>query len=597
MGIKQLIFYSIFHFLMLSYGMAQSTADSLHIVFMDDVSVYDLETPQTKVSDLSEGEAVLSQWIIYAQFSSYLEASLDSITVDADSIKAHVYLGPSYEWVRFEVGDLDQELLKHLRYVNLDLEDEKFNYQSLVQVYEEIIGFYEERGYPFVEVKLEGLTIEEGEVSARMVVNPNRYIRIKEVVNAGDAVISENYLSRYLGMRPGSAFQKTKITEKAPQRLNQLPFAAQRRSPLIQFVEDEAIVNVFLNKRNASRFDFVLGVLPNSAETGQLLFTGTANMELQNTLGAGERLYFQFQRLRPETQELVLEVNYPYLPDLPFGVNGLFNLYTRDSTNRDIRFNVGVLYMLEGGDYVRGFWNQFNSDVLSVNQAQIINSKRLPQVLDVRNSIYGVEFLRQNLDYRFNPRRGWSVFINVGGGTRRILRNSEIEGLRDPNDESFDFASLYDSLNLSGYQVRGHADVAYYLPVSKFTTIKFNLRSGYQNSSSTVLRNEAFRIGGNSLLRGFDEESIFSSQYHIFTLEYRLITGQNSNMFVFGDGAYIIDQTEGDERQDYPYGFGLGMNFETPVGIFGLTAAVGSQRGNPLDFQSTRIHFGYVSLF
>jgi hypothetical protein len=44
-------------------------------------------------------------------------------------------------------------------------------------------------------------------------------------------------------------------------------------------------------------------------------------------------------------------------------------------------------------------------------------------------------------------------------------------------------------------------------------------------------------------------------------------------------------------------GFGAGLTFETKAGIFGLSYAVGKQNSNPLDFRSSKIHFGYVNIF
>ena len=43
-----------------------------------------------------------------------------------------------------------------------------------------------------------------------------------------------------------------------------------------------------------------------------------------------------------------------------------------------------------------------------------------------------------------------------------------------------------------------------------------------------MVRNELFQIGGNKLLRGFDEASIFTPTYSILSLEYRLALGKNS---------------------------------------------------------------------
>jgi hypothetical protein len=48
---------------------------------------------------------------------------------------------------------------------------------------------------------------------------------------------------------------------------------------------------------------------------------------------------------------------------------------------------------------------------------------------------------------------------------------------------------------------------------------------------------------------------------------------------------------------DFPFGFGAGAAFETKIGIFGLSYAMGRQLDNAISFKSGKIHFGYVNYF
>ena len=558
---------------------------------------YKLPKPSGYFSDTTAIQAYLFAWRQSAINQGFIETSVDSFQCKYDTCHAILHIGPQYQWLALDLSDIEPIALKTMGVQARNWESVRFDFEALRKLQMQLVGFYEDRGFPFAEIQVDDIVINSGQVSGRLSLKKNRFILIEEVVNAGDAKISALFLERYLGLYKGRPYKKSLIADEAPRRLNELPFARQRRDPLIQFKEDQATINVFLNKRNASRFDFVLGVLPNSRETGRLLFTGTANIDLQNSLGAGERIALQFQRLRPETQELKVEASYPYLLTLPFGIDGKFNLYTRDSTNRDILADLGISYNMAGGDYIRGFWSSYQTDVIAINAQQIIRDRQLPRVLDVRNTLYGAEMVIRRLDYRFNPRKGWSVLIRAATGTRRIVPNEQIRSLQDPNDPAFDFGSLYDKLPLRTFQLRTLTQLSYYQPISNLTTLLFQLKGGIIHSPGGVLRNEAYRIGGNQILRGFDEESIFSSFYQVATIEYRLITGQNSNIYVFTDWAYVRDETAELTVQDWPYGLGAGLNFETPVGIFGLSLAVGSQRSNPLDFRTSRMHFGYVSMF
>ena len=104
-------------------------------------------------------------------------------------------------------------------------------------------------------------------------------------------------------------------------------------------------------------------------------------------------------------------------------------------------------------------------------------------------------------------------------------------------------------------------------------------------------------LGGNQLLRGFDEESIFATNYVLGTIEYRYLIGQNSYFFVFGDMAYLKNKTNENDFSNRPIGVGAGMTFETKAGIFGISYALGKLEKTAFEFRAAKVHFGFVSLF
>jgi hemolysin activation/secretion protein len=113
-----------------------------------------------------------------------------------------------------------------------------------------------------------------------------------------------------------------------------------------------------------------------------------------------------------------------------------------------------------------------------------------------------------------------------------------------------------------------------------------------------VLENELYRIGGNRLLRGFDELSILTDYYAVLTSEFRLLLNTDSYLsFPFIDFSRMRTFVEGEPIIDNAYGIGLGLNFSTKSGIFNISFAAGSRLQNPIDFNNTKVHFGYVNLF
>ncbi|MCB0675920.1 MAG: BamA/TamA family outer membrane protein, partial [Saprospiraceae bacterium] len=183
-------------------------------------------------------------------------------------------------------------------------------------------------------------------------------------------------------------------------------------------------------------------------------------------------------------------------------------------------------------------------------------------------------------------------------GFKTIEPNPAITELSDPADPEFNFSVLYDSLEERSTQYRLVGQLEQFFPLFQSSALLLRNRSGWILSpGQAIYRNEQFRIGGNRLLRGFDEESLFVTLYSVFSLEYRLLIDRNSYFYLFGDYGYIEDRTVAVRRFDRPLGFGAGLSFETRAGIFGISLAIGRQQDNPVDFRNPKVHFGYVSLF
>lgn len=530
--------------------------------------------------------------------AGYLTASIDSLTMRDSTWAAVLYVGRAFHWAHLRNGNIEPGWLDQIGFREKLYAGKPLDYTEISRLFEALIGFAENHGFPFAAVRLDSIAIRDDEISAVLMLQQNRIIRFDDVQLKGPLKISPNYLQQYLGLKKESLYSKTKVLEIS-KRIRELPFIQEKQNPTVTFKGERAFVNLFLEKKKASRFDFLVGVAPNNNPQlpGKVLITGTFNADFNNQFGLGERLFVEFQRLRPQTQRLDVRFAYPYMLGLPFGIDTRLDIYKRDSTNLDALADFGFQYLLEGGNYVKVFWNSINSSLLRFNEAQVIAQKKLPAVLDVRRNFFGLEMLQRHLDYRWNPRRGWSAWLRGAAGTKRIQENNTIVQLQDPFAPEFDFSTLYDSLNLNSTQFKFEARLDKFFPLGKQSTFRLGFQGGALISNQSLLQNEQYRIGGNSTLRGFDEEAFLATRYAIGTAEYRLLLGQNSFLYAFYDIGYVENITATVNITDQPMGIGAGISFETSVGIFGLALAVGRQQGNDFDFRSVKTHLGYVSLF
>ena len=138
---------------------------------------------------------------------------------------------------------------------------------------------------------------------------------------------------------------------------------------------------------------------------------------------------------------------------------------------------------------------------------------------------------------------------------------------------------------------------AHYFPAGKQGTFKTAVNAGLY-SSPDIFKNELFQIGGFRLLRGFDEESIYATQYAVVTAEYRYRIGLNSYLFGFADGGWVKKKYQSVNQQNNFVSTGLGMVFETKFGLLNISYAVGKRDDVKFNLRGgSKIHFGYVNYF
>jgi len=536
----------------------------------------------------------LNHLIDSLQQVGYLEASIDSLIKKDTIYTAYLFLGKRYDNFQIENANIETTILKRTG-VDRDL-NRPLSYFQLKNIQEKLLADAENNGYPFAQIRLMGVQITNEKVIGKLFLEKGKLIRLANLKTEGEGNLTQFYLENYLGLKKGNLYQKDKIIA-ASAKLAELPFIKETRSPAVRFKKQEAAVSLFLAPKKANRFDFLIGVLPNNQETGEVLITGDIDAEFQNQFGKGERIHFEFEQLRPETQQLTLEMSYPYLLKTPLGVDGEFGLYKRDSTYRDLIWNIGLQYLFEGGNYLKAFSKNTSSALLTIDENSIIRNRQLPQNLDIRNTAFGLAYQLEQLDYRFNPRSGFLLQLEGSAGFKTIQKNNKITDLIDEGNPDFNFTSLYDPLNLNTFQYQVLGQVDKYFPIRKRATLKASVQGATIISENPILRNEQFRIGGNQLLRGFDEESIFATTFVLGTLEYRYLIGQNSYFFLFGDMAYVNNKTNENDFSSRPFGVGAGMTFETKAGIFGISYALGKLEDAAFEFRAAKVHFGFVSLF
>ncbi len=560
-------------------GFAQTTY-KLTIINTDNQPIFKKITYKKSFSNTSFLDKELNKVYLSLINEGYIAASIDSVSKDSLNYTAYLVLGKKFKWIALSYQKKEMGIISKLGYNERFFVNKPFKYHEVSRLMEKIITYYENNGYPFSTAKLDSLEFTSESVKAKLVVEKNVFVKLDSLITQGTANVKQKFLLRYLGIKNGMPYNEA-IFQGVSRKIKQLPFAIEKSSPILRLTDKQNKLYLFLDKKNASQFDGIVGILP--SDKGKTVITGDVKIKLVSTIfRSGETFDINWRRLQTQTQDLKAIVIYPYIAGLPFGADYNIKLYKKDSTFIDINNALGLHYYFSGLNHFKVFYKQRNANLIST--AGLSNITVLPEYADVTTKSYGLAVVLEKMDYKFNPRKGYSITLQGSVGNRQIRKNPKI------NDIAYSTLEL----KTSQYQTEGY--ITGYINIVKNHVLKLSSQFG-SVFGNTIYKNELYRIGGLRTLRGFDEESIYASSYVIPTLEYRFIFEKNSNIFLFAEGAWYENANVQSYTTDTPMSIGAGINFETKAGIFNLSYGIGKQFNNGFDLRTGKIHAGLTALF
>ncbi len=563
---------TLFLFISFLQGWSQNASQVILINLEDGQTLHQFSI---KAKDSSQALIMTRKHIDGYMEKGFPLASIDSFSGNfKNNYQAHIYLGPKIKSLEILVlDDKTKTFVKAVSGVNEKfLAKVPFSNSEVMLARRKILKHMEDNGYPFAKLHFESLQISENP-SVQLRIEPGPLISWHKVHIKGDLKLSRNFILTLLEIREGDLYNEDKF-QRAAMRLSQIPFVALTQAPQVAFFQEGAELFLFLTKRESSSANGILGMQPNDA--GKVVFTGDIQLRLENSLGFGEQFQLIWKNLMPQTPQLDVGVNLPFLFKTKFGTEAKFHLYKRDTSFLEVRGNFGIRYFLGRNNFIRGFYNFENSSLL----AGSIGSPLFSDGVSVKVNGYGLGFERQVLDYFPNPRQGFKLDLQTILGSRRTFPLDD-NNLTRPGTKSNVF--------------RSSLTADYFIPFGKRSTIRLGALAQFYYAD-TIYANEQIRFGGLQSLRGFDEESLLATTMARATVEYRFLLDQNSHFLVFFDQAMYENRTRSYFR-DTPFGFGAGMSFGTKAGMFSIIYALGSQFGNPVNFRDGKIHIGYFAVF
>ncbi len=497
----------------------------------------------------------------------FLTFSIDSVNrIDSAHFEVKGAVGKHFERVDFTISPETKSLLRKMGIQPRAITSTNANPAVISRMLDEIRTTLENNGYPFANVGLNNLEIEGDRIKTTLVVEKNVEVRWTAIHVIGEKVnISERFIANYLHLEVGELFSQ-EVVNLVPLRLKQIIYLSETKPAELLFTQEGAELFLYLKSKPVSLFNGTVGLQQDPVKLTYQL-TGDLRLKLQNTLKRGELFDLNWRSIQPGSPQLKIAMSYPYLFNTPFGIDGQFQLFKRDTTFLELKSTIGVNYFLSAGNTLKAFYRNGSSSLLgSTGSSGTFGS--------VKSNQYGLSLTHQTIDYLPNPQRGFIWMIEGTAGQRSVTKDTVVS-------KSLLFG--------------GKLQLETYLSLAKRHVVK--LASVSETFfTENIQQNELMRFGGNLSQRGFLEDELLSTTRTTATVEYRFILDRNSYLFAFFDQSWY-ERNLAAYLNDHPLGFGAGISFGTNIGIFSLTYALGQQQNNPILLRDSKIHFGYVAYF
>ncbi|MAQ75272.1 MAG: hypothetical protein CL613_02935 [Aquimarina sp.] len=434
-------------------------------------------------------------------------------------------------------------------------------YSKTGEILDHINKHYTAIGDTFNWVRLSNIKNEENILLADLIISNKKEKRKIDHINIiGYNKFPRSFLKYFLKIKEGKVFSKEDLIKKES-KIKNLSFASSLKPPEVLFKKDSTSVFLYLQKGNNNNFDGFLG-FSNNEGSSKISFNGYINLILNNNLNYGEKLNIVYKNDGREQQRFEASLLLPYLFGSPVGLEGKLEIFKQDSTFINTKQIIG-LQMYTGRNFDISVGYQFvNSTTLTEQTSSDITNYKTNAIISSfsYNSTLSHETFTEPKSY---------LSLNLLYGKRKTEDND-----LDQINSTF-FASHIFKLNPSNF-----------VYLSNETSALL---------SENYFINELFRTGGINSIRGFNENSIFTSFHTILSTEYRYILSNNLYAHSIIDYGYI--QNEISNSTDNLSSIGIGLGLKSKAGIFKLIFANGRTKNQSFKLTNTRVHISMSSNF
>ncbi len=417
-----------------------------------------------------------------------------------------------------------------------------------------IVTYFENKGASFTSASLINIQQKGTKLTAELKLDISEERKINTVIIKGYKEFPKKYLQQHLNLTINSTFNLNTLN-KIDKLIHTIPFTTQLKKPQVLFTKDSTTLFLYLKKKATSLFDGIIG-FSNEATSKKLIFNGYLDLTLNNIFNKGETIGFNWKNNGDNTQTLNLEFKTPYIFKTPFSTSGKFSILKQDSTYVNTKSELNISYNINSNNFINAIISNENSNLTSLSNSTI-------EINNFKNIFLGASYtFKKNSKLQFTNKPKFLVTASYLIGNRMAA-------------------------NIKSNQNKIQFTTEYNLEFNNHHSIYIKSTNELLNTSN-LLQNELFRIGGTNSIRGFDEQSIFTSKYSVTNVEYHYNLNEATHIYTITDFALINDAITNSTTT--LFAIGLGYYFNTSNSIVNLSYAIGKIDKSPFNLNNSKVH-------
>lgn len=441
-----------------------------------------------------------------------------------------------------------------------------------------VLSRYERAGFPYAQCRIRELAVHSGQevdtLHVTLEIDEGQRVTIDEIRVEGNKETDPSVVVRETRISAGEVFNPTKV-EAIKSRLKRLNIFADVSDPELYVRNDRHGLLIRVQEGSTNTFDGIVGYVPGRVAGESGYVTGLVSVSMRNLFGTGRKLSFRWAREDRYSQELGVRYLEPWIFQLPANIGGGFFQRQQDSSYVRRALDLKAELMLSEDLSVAAL---FNSESVIPSATDTLFSR----VFQSSIVSVGAELQYDTRDDAYSPTSGARYRTDYQYGSKRF-RNIP--------------ASLRGQFPARTSVQRFTFDLDFYLSTFDRQVLACGVH-GRELQSGRPEEGEMFRFGGSRSLRGFRENQFLGSRLGWISTEYRFLLARRSFFYGFVDAGYYLrpaDDVRNIPRADaFKYGYGIGIQLETAIGLVGVSFALGSDEQS---FSNGKVHFGLINDF